>query len=254
MAERILRDIESVRLIGKEYSKNDVGELAVATTHTHARYCLPKVIDSFTHKFPNVKVTLQQGKPGHCCEFVATGDADVAISTETLQPCADVISLPAYRIRRCIVARRDHPILKVKRLTLEKISQYPIITFDAAFDGQRIVNDVFSRAGLKPHVVLSAADPEVTKAYVERGMGIAIFAQVAFNPVKDTDLRSINAEHLFKSSMIHVSLRKQAYLRSYIFSFISLYAPHLSRDLVLQAIQGADIDIARLKQDVPLLN
>ena len=253
IAERILRDIETVRQIGKEHSRNDAGELVVATTHTHARYCLPKVIDSFTREFPKVKVILQQGKPGQCCELVATGGADIAICTETSPSCCNVISLPVYRVERCIVARRNHPILKLKRLTLEKLAQYPIITFDAAFGGQKIVTDAFSRAGIQPHVILSVADPEVAKAYVERGMGVTIVAKVAFNARIDRSLQVIDAEHLFKSSMLHVTLRKQPYLRGYVYSFISLYAPHLSKELVLQAIQGSKVDIPRLEQEMPLL-
>src|SRR5882672_11501683 len=61
VAERILRDIESLRLIGKEYSANDVGDLTVATTHTQARYSLPRVVEAFTGRFPGVRVTLRQG-------------------------------------------------------------------------------------------------------------------------------------------------------------------------------------------------
>ena len=52
VAERILQDIESLRLIGKEYSANDVGDLTVATTHTQARYSLPAVIEAFAKQFP----------------------------------------------------------------------------------------------------------------------------------------------------------------------------------------------------------
>ena len=251
VAERILRDFESLRLIGKEYSKTDVGELTIATTHTHARHSLPKVIESFVRQFPNVGVTIRQGNPMQCGELVAAGEADLAISTGTLQSVCDVVSLPVYRVARCIVARRDDPILKEKKLTLEKLANYPIIAFEAAFGGRQVVNEAFSDAGLKPRVVLTAVDADVSKAYVERGMGIAILAKVAFNPVKDKDLRTIDADHLFKSSVLNVSLRKQAYLRSYVLSFISLYAPHLPRNVVMDAVESADIDITRLNLPLP---
>lgn len=253
VAERILCDIESLRLIGKEYSGNDVGEFTVATTHTHARYSLPKVIESFTRRFPKVKLTLRQGNPVQCCELVAAGEADMAISTETLRSYDDLVVLPAYRVTRCVVAPRRHPILKEKRLTLEKLSRYPIITFDAAFSGRWVVNEAFLRAGLEPKIVLSAVDADVTKAYVELGMGIAILARIAFDPEKDRDLRAVDAEHLFKSSILNVSIRKHTYLRSYVLSFIALYAPHLTRDVVQRAVDGASVDMAQLKSKTPII-
>ncbi|MBI3043549.1 MAG: CysB family HTH-type transcriptional regulator [Betaproteobacteria bacterium] len=238
VAERVLRDIDSLRLIGKEYSSNDMGELTVATTHTHARYSLPRAIEAFTVRFPKVKVTLRQGNPVQCCELAALGEVDLAIATETSRSYEDLLSLPVYRVTRCIVAPRNHPVLKEKRLTLETLAQYPIIAFDTAFSGRRVVSEAFSQAGLAHNVVLSAVDPDVTKAYVERGMGIAILSRLAYDPVKDRSLGIVDASHLFKSSLLNVSMRRHTYLRSYVLSFIELYAPHLSREAVRKALES----------------
>lgn len=253
VAERILRDIESLRLIGKEYSSNDVGELTIATTHTQARYSLPGAIEAFTREFPRVGVTLRQGNPVQCCDLLAAGEVDVAIATETSRSYGELVSFPAYRVTRCIVARRDHPVLKEKRLTLEKLAEYPIIAFDAAFSGRRLVVEAFSQAGLTPNVVLSAVDADVTKAYVERGMGIAVLAKVAVDPARDVKLGVRDADHLFKASILTVALRKHAYLRSYVFALISTYAPHLSRTLVQDALDGKPVDVERLKSQLPEL-
>jgi LysR family cys regulon transcriptional activator len=63
----------------------------------------------------------------------------------------------------------------------------------------------------------------------------------------------MDAGHLFKSSLLNVSIRKHTYLRSYLLSFISLYAPHLPRSVVQQAMEGVDIDIAQMKVKAPVL-
>jgi LysR family transcriptional regulator, cys regulon transcriptional activator len=251
VAERILRDIDSLRLIGKEYSSNDMGELNVATTHTHARYSLPRAIEAFARRFPKVRVTLRQGNPAQCCELAAAGEVDLAIATETSRIFEDLLSVPVYKVTRCILAPRSHPILKKKRLTLETLAQYPIIAFDTAFSGRRVVSEAFSDAGLTPNFVLSAVDPDVTKAYVERGMGIAILSSLAYDPVKDAGLGIVDASHLFKSSLLNVSMRRQAYLRSYVLSFIELYAPHLSREALQKALESGGPTPAA--EDVPVI-
>ncbi len=251
VAERILQDIESLRQIGKEHLSHNVGELVIATTHTHARYSLPKVIDAFTRRYPNVRLTLRQGDPVRCCELVVAGKADVAISTETSRPYDDLISIPLYRVTRCVVAPRNHPILRHRRnLTIEMLSRYPIITFDSAFSGGWVVDKAFSRAGIKPNIVLSAVDADVTKAYVERGMGIAVLSRVAFDPARDKDLRIIEAGHLFDSSVLNASVRRNSYVRSYLVSFISTYAPHLSNELVHKALKGG-LDMQQMQLKVP---
>ena len=54
-----------------------------------------------------------------------------------------------------------------------------------------IFEKFFSRLGLKPQVVLSAADTDVIKTYVREGFGVeTIVSKISFrdiNPVKETD-------------------------------------------------------------------
>ena len=151
-----------------------------------------------------------------------------------------------------MIARSDDPILKEKNVTLEKLAQRPMIAFDPAFGGRQVVNEAFAAAGSKPRVARTAVDADVTKAYVERGMGIAILARVAFNPRVDKNLKIINVDHLFKSIVLNVSLRKHAYLRSYVLRLFHCFAPHLPRSVLVQASEGADIDVERLNLQVPV--
>ena len=253
IAERALREIINLKLVGQEYSTQDAGELTVATTHTQARYSLPGVIEDFTRKFPNVHVTLRQGNPIQCCELVESGGADLAISTETREQFPQLVCLPAYRVTRCVVARLGHPILKKGRLTLKTLSRYPIITFDTAFSSGSVLNEAFAGAGIRPRIILSAVDADVSKAYVERGLGIAILARNAIDPAKDHELGTVDAEHLFPSSLLNVSIRKFAYLRGYMTALIAAFAPHLPASLVRKAVEGADVDLSSLKRAAPPL-
>jgi len=66
-------------------------------------------------------------------------------------------------------------------LTLEKITQYPLITYDFAFTGGSLVNRVFVQAGLEPNLVLTAIDADVIKTYVNLGLGIGLVANIAYD-------------------------------------------------------------------------
>ncbi|MCB1901341.1 MAG: LysR family transcriptional regulator, partial [Rhodocyclaceae bacterium] len=56
IAERVLRDLDNLRQVGEEFSNEASGRLSIATTHTQARYVLPKVIAAFMQRYPAVKL------------------------------------------------------------------------------------------------------------------------------------------------------------------------------------------------------
>jgi LysR family cys regulon transcriptional activator len=79
---------------------------------------------------------------------------------------------------------------------------------------------------------MSALDADVIKTYVELGMGIGIIASMAFNPVKDTDLRLLKCDHLFDANTTYIALRHGHYLRSFAYRFIELCSPALNEATV----------------------
>ena len=244
IAERMLRDVDNLKQVGDEFSNEAEGSLSIATTHTQARYVLPRVIRDFMHRYPKVKLSLHQGSPRQVCEMTLSGEADIAIATEAIEEYADLVMLPCYQWNRCVVATPRHPILRERPLTLEAIARHPLITYDDAFTGRGLINKAFLGRGLAPNVVLTAIDSDVIKTYVAMDLGIGILARMAFDPAEDRNLGMVDAAHLFESSTTRIGLRRNAYLRGFIYSFIELFAPHLTRRIVEAAIAGGGGDYA----------
>lgn len=242
IAERMLRDADNLRQVGDEFTNEIAGGLSIATTHTQARYVLPRVIRDFMQRFPQVKLSLHQGSPRQVCDMVMSGEADIAIATEAIAEYDELVMLPCYQWNRCIVAAPRHPILKEHPLTLEAIARYPVITYDDAFTGRSLINKAFLGRGLRPNVVLTALDSDVIKTYVAMDLGIGIVARMAYDPATDRGLGMADAAHLFESSTTRVGLRRNAYLRGYVYAFIELFAPHLTRRMVDVALAGGGED------------
>ena len=238
IAERMLRDAENVRLVGEEFSNEAVGGLSIATTHTQARYALPGVVRAFLRRYPQVKLSLHQGNPRQVCDMVLSGEADIAIATEAIAEYEELVMLPCHQWNRCVIATPRHPILREQPLTLESIARHPIITYDDAFTGRGLINKAFLGRGLKPNVVLTAIDSDVIKTYVSMDLGIGILARMAYEPASDKLLGMTDAAHLFESSTTRLGLRRNAYLRGYVYAFIELFAPHLTRRMVDVALAG----------------
>lgn len=232
IAQRVLKDVENLKQVGEEFTREDSGHLTIATTHTQARYALPQVIQRFTRRYPGVRLSLRQGSPTQISELVSSGEADIAIATEAIELYEDLVMMPCYEWNRCVLVLPGHPLLKARKLTLEALAAFPVITYDFAFTGRSRINQAFADKGLKPNVVLTAIDADVIKTYVELGLGVGIVAMMAYDPRRDTHLRAIDASHLFEPSTTRIGIRKNSYLRGYVYDFIEMFAPHLDRKVV----------------------
>jgi LysR family cys regulon transcriptional activator len=236
--ELIMLEIDGLKRIGKEFAAQDSGSFTIATTHTQARYALPKVVQAFMQKYPKVRLSLLQGNPKQIAEMVMRDQADLAIATEAIAGIDGLVSLPCYQWEHVVVVPLDHPLLKSKSITLEEIAHYPLITYDAAFAGRSKIDHAFAIRNLKPDVLLEAIDADVIKTYVELGMGVGIIAGMAYDAERDLNLRSISVGHLFGMNVSRVAVKQGAYLRSYIYTFMELLAPTLNRKLIDQIMLG----------------
>jgi LysR family cys regulon transcriptional activator len=236
--ESIMREVDSLRRIGKEFAAQDSGSFTIATTHTQARYSLPKVVQSFAQKYPKVRLSLLQGNPKQIAEMVLNDQADLAIATEAIADIDGLISLPCYQWEHLVVVPPDHPLQKSKPLTLEDIAAYPLITYDTAFAGRNKIDHAFALRSLKPDILLEAIDADVIKTYVELGMGVGIIAGMAFDAERDRNLRALPAGHLFGTNVSRVAMKSGAYLRGYVYTFIELLTPTLNRKLIESVMNG----------------
>jgi LysR family transcriptional regulator, cys regulon transcriptional activator len=236
-ARRALREIQNMKRVADEFRAEDSGTLAIATTHTQARYVLPRVLSAFAARYPKVKVILHQGNPRQVAEQTASGEADVGIATEALGDFPELLSLPCYTWNRCVLVPKGHPLGKHKgKLTLEALARWPIVTYDFSFTGRSQINAAFSALGLEPNIVLTALDADVIKTYVELGMGVGIVAQMAFDPKKDLAFDMLDASHLFATSTTRLALRRNLFVRGYVYAFIELFAPEYPRSAVDAAL------------------
>ena len=70
------------------------------------------------------------------------------------------------------------------------------------------------------------------------GLGIGLLASMAYDPLRDANLAMLEAGHLFPVSTTYLGLRRDAYLRGYVYDFIEMLAPHNDRKAVDAALKG----------------
>ena len=147
----MLLKVDGIKRKAQEYTDETIGSLSIATTHTQARYALPKVINGFIGRYPDVALHMQQGTPKQISTLASEGEVDFAIATEAIEQFSDLLMMPCYHWNRCVVVPKDHPLAQVERLTLEELARHPIVTYVFGFTGRSKLDEAFTQANLEPH-------------------------------------------------------------------------------------------------------
>jgi len=236
LAQRMLGDAARLRTLANDDAAEEGGSLTVAATHTQARYVLPDAVKRFTRVHPEVQLYLKQGIPAELVRLVANGEADISVCGMPTRLPEDVAMLPCFEMARIVLAPRNHPLFALRKVTLEHIARYPLITYDETFGMRGSVLGRFERAGLKPKVVINAVDTDVMKTYTAAGLGIAIVAAVAYSGRDDRELGALRAGELLGSDTIYLGVRRQTYLRRFVYEFVRLFAPRLTAEEFSKAL------------------
>ncbi len=241
-ARRVVREADNLTRVGADFASESEGLLTIATTHTQARYTLPAVVRGFVDRHPGVRLHVQQGSPLQVADWLREGKAELGIATESLDKFPELVTLPCYQWSHLVVLPKGHALLDRQPLTLSALAAYPLITYDATFTGRSRIDRAFERQGLIPNVVLTAIDSDVINTYVELGLGVGIIAEMAFDPIRDTALAALAANHLFEVNTARLAFRHDLWLRRYDYDFIELLAPQLTRGLVEATVAGRGAD------------
>ena len=235
--EIIMREVANLRRIGDEYSKQDTGTLSIATTHTQARYFLPRPVAQLRQRYPKVQVVLHQGMPEQVAQMLLDDVAEIGLATEALGAHPGLITLPCYEWQHVLVVPAGHSLAGVERPTLEQLAAHTLVLYHRTVTGRTRVDEAFSRARLEPVVALEAIDSDVIKTYVRLGLGVGIVAEQAMSgEPADADLAWRPLGHLFGANVARLAFKRGAYLRQFVQAFAELLSPRLSPPLLAQAM------------------
>ena len=241
--EVIMREVNNLKRIGDEFSKQDAGTLSIATTHTQARYVLPQPVALMRKRFPKVNISLHQGTPEQVAQMVIDETADIGLATESLVRFDELVTLPCYEWHHVAVMPAAHPLAQVERISLEHLAAEPLISYHPSFTGRTRIDQAFAARRLVPEVVLEAIDADVIKTYVKLGLGIGIVAEMAMRDEPlGGELVSRPVGHLFGQNVARIALKRGAYLRNFVYAFAEMMSDRLSRALINRAMEGEPQD------------
>jgi LysR family cys regulon transcriptional activator len=216
----------NIQNIAADFLDSNKGILHIATTHAQAKYFLPEPISLFREKYPGVSIYILQASPEQLIDQLHARKADIAICTEKVDEIPDLVIENCYTWHHGLVVPPQHP-LSQGDISLERLAQFPILTYNLGYTGRSNIESAFRNKGLEIDIVLAAADSDVIKTYVRLGLGVGLISGMAYDPLTDMDLISRNLSHLIPSSRTKIAYLKHKYL--------PLYTQHFIEELQLAA-------------------
>lgn len=231
-ARRILAEAANIR----SYAANERGEysgrLLLATTHTQARYVLPKVIAELTRRYPKVSVDLFAAGDAEVLDKL--GEADFGlISTAGSPPPTSGMAVPLFRWQRVLLVQKTHPLASLGRPpTLAELARHPLISYESSTLPESSLQRAFAAAGVAPSIAMTARDANLIKTYVRTGMGAGLLAEMAVGGREDDDLRVIAAPPELPECITWAVVPRGRVLREYALALLHGLAPQIDpRDL-----------------------
>ncbi|WP_338557001.1 HTH-type transcriptional regulator Cbl [Erwinia sp. E_sp_B01_3] len=242
ISERILDEAGKVRRLADVFTNESTGVLTIATTHTQARYSLPKVIKAFRALYPNVRLELNQGSPQEIVTMLAAGEADIGIASEQVVNNPALAAFPWFSWHHALLVPKGHELEQQQPVSLAALSRYPLITYRQGITGRSRVDRAFQTASLKPDIVLSAQDSDVVKTYVELGLGVGVLADQACQLDEHSALTRLEAKHLFESNTVWLGLKRGQLQRNYVWQFLELCNANLSLEEIKRQALSVTIE------------
>ena len=203
---------------------------------------LPDIIKRYTLDSPKVQFVLHQSSPLEIASMLDSGDADIAIATESLKNDDRFITFPFYQWHHGVIVPKAHALLNCRDITLNSISKYPLITYHKGFTGREKIDKQFVAKKLSQNIVLEALDADVIKAYVSQKLGIGIIASMAYDENQDSDLTLIKGDKIFEKNTTYLALRKGQFLKGFVAKFVCLCINNLTiEDLNLKILNTNNV-------------
>ena len=171
LAQAIVARTDDAISLMKEQAGAGVSTVRFGAVGNVFALVLTPILVSFLATYPRVTVDLIEKDDAALEEAVISGELDCAVITPWGSSRAATQYLLTEEI--LLVVPQGHKLANYRAVPLEMLAHESLLLPRATMNAGNIVADAFRRAGFEPKSSYRANYPELTKALVRRGLGVA---------------------------------------------------------------------------------
>ncbi|MBS9778380.1 MAG: LysR family transcriptional regulator [Gammaproteobacteria bacterium] len=180
-AREILDKVEQMHN-NSDISKAKIGgKLRIATSHHIGLYRLPRILQGFVKKYPDVQLDMHFTDSEIAYEEVGQGLFDIAIATLPQKCSKSIQTIPLWKDELVVIFSNNHPMNELKTLPLEKMATHSAILPDEDTFTRRIIDTVFKENNIEYRLAFTTNYLETIKVMVEAGLGWSVLPKIMLN-------------------------------------------------------------------------
>jgi len=125
-SEEILAEFDQLKEDICEMQGQPMGSLKFAAPFTTLMRLFPKILTTFTKKYPFVKLKVLDRSQNEAVRLVQQGEVEFSVALESAIPNT-LKSIAWKKVNFVLMVPLNHPLTKLNRLTLSQIAKYPLI-------------------------------------------------------------------------------------------------------------------------------
>lgn len=170
----ILNGVEKVEQEVAMEKGHEVGTIRIGSFPSASAYFLPRMINIFREKYPNLELVLHEGTLKEVEEWLLSRVIDVGI---VILPNKEMELVPLTRGKMVVVLHNDHPLCEKEAITINDLEGEPIILFKGGYEPPII--DMFKQAGVPLRVEYAVSTVTTSLNMIQEGLGLAILAELS---------------------------------------------------------------------------
>lgn len=171
-AKAFLQQGRELENTAQELNAGISGQFNVLCFTALAPFIVPSICHGFKAMNPDVNLQVHEAHQAEILEQLWHGKADIAITYDLDIPdgldFTPLTSLPPYA-----VLAKSHPLAKRKKLTLERLSEEPLVLLDLPLSKDYFLS-LFHRHKLTPSILSKTQQVDVMRSMVGQGYGYGL--------------------------------------------------------------------------------
>jgi LysR family transcriptional regulator, cyn operon transcriptional activator len=225
--EKVTALFEIVKEMNSEFVKERAdlhGRIVIAASHPIIEAFLPAYVAQFRRTYPRMSFHLEGGFFDTVLQKVESSEADFGIAFMETVP--DTVAYHhLFETEMNLVAAKNNAFFSGRTPTLNQIAKAPLICFSNMGLTESLVLRTFSKARLKPNIVLSMNEFASMKSCIMLGMGVAILGDWVLTKEDRSRMDVIPMSRYFPKRKCGILIRRRKYLPPAVRAFLHAIKP-----------------------------
>ncbi len=191
-ARETLARADEIGKLFEELNSGIKGEVKIGATRSVGIYILPDILNTITHEFPRLKLSLFTQSRVPTYEQLKKGELDLALVLSDTSP-AGLVTKPLRSEPLCFVVSPRHPLAAKKTVSLKELNSTPFAIGIKGNEFSDMVDSILERKGMpKPTNGFTISNLQGRKEAARAGVGVTILPDFAVrNEIRDGSLKKL---------------------------------------------------------------